>query len=998
MNQETSRPSDGINFEYEFKDTLSFISEICEVPFVFITHLDSSDTLAITKMGFDSLAIPEEILLYNQSVIEQNTVITISDLKKDSKQQSSNSNVVESGFCFFVGLPICDDQNLVIGSICVVDCNAKELSISQIRSLEYAAQQISFKLESIEQNKVQLNKIIEKERQFELFVDNSKEITYEIDLDGVFISMSKNWTVYLGYEIEEAIGKNFALFIHPDDIEVCMIHFNRIVETRNSDEELVYRVLHKDGHYTWHSANIIFLEKEGKPVFSGNCRDITKYVEAKQEIIKQKEFYEKILDQIPTDVAVFDQDHRYLYLNKAAINNNELRKFIIGKDDFEYAKHTGRDDSAAKYRRAKFLQTLESKNVLQWEECVISPFTGFTSYHDRKLNPVFQKDGTLEMMVGFGVNITESKKTQEEILQSKQLLSSILENVAVGVVIHGPQSEILKINVAACEMLGATNDQMIGIKLYGLDWEVVRLDGSDFPIEEHPVLQAIESLKPVYNVIMGVPRPISNDMIWLLVDAIPVVDDLGKLLHVICSFKDITEVKRIEDELLKSNERFTYASQATSDAIWDWNITTDEITIGSKHFDIFGYDFKNNTYLNSELENFIHPDDKERFVTNSNNAIENKAIFKWSDEYRYLKADGTYAYVSDKAIIIRDDQGKAIRMIGAMQDITNRKKLEDDLRQSEAQFKGAFENSPIGMALVDIEGKYIEVNERLCEIFEYSNQELKSLTFQEITYFEDLEIDLANKRDLDLGIISHFSSEKRFVAKSNTIIWTYMSVAIQKNNKNEVYYIVQVVDINERKKIKLQNKLLTEENNKNKTIQLNEAKNMYRFLAENSVDLICIHGLDLKLQYVSPSVINILGYMPEEMKGKALMDFAHPDDLHFMQNGCKDFLQGDIIENITARYRTSAGNYIWLETKGNIVEENGVKIGFQSSSRDITSRKEEEEIVKKTLAKERELNELRSNLVSTVSREFRTPMTTIRTSAELIAIYLEGQTFEKKHV
>jgi signal transduction histidine kinase len=90
------------------------------------------------------------------------------------------------------------------------------------------------------------------------------------------------------------------------------------------------------------------------------------------------------------------------------------------------------------------------------------------------------------------------------------------------------------------------------------------------------------------------------------------------------------------------------------------------------------------------------------------------------------------------------------------------------------------------------------------------------------------------------------------------------------------------------------------------------------------------------------------------------------------------------------------GKYIWLETKANIIKEKDIKTGFQSSSRDITTRKEEEEIIEKTLIKERELNELRSNLVSTVSHEFRTPMTTIRTSAELISIYLEGQTFEKK--
>lgn len=996
MNQETSKPADFINFDYKFKDTLKFISEMCEVPFAFITYRDYSGSLSITKIGFDSEAIPEEILIYNQNVIKQNTIIKIADLKKDAKQQSTSSNLAEFNFDFFVGVPVVNTHNAVIGSICIVDVNAKELSISQLRSIEYASKQISYKLETFEQNSILVTRTSEKEKQFQFFIDNSKEIVFEIDSDGVYGYVSKNWTTFLGYEIEEALGKNITLFIHPEDLEMCVAHLNTIVTTGSFEKELVYRVLHKDGHYVWHSSNIKFSEKNGKRAIIGSCRDITNYVEAKQRLIQQKEFYEKILDQMPTDVAVFDQDHKYLYLNKGAISDDKLRSFIIGKDDFEYAKHTGRDDSEATNRRVKFLQTIESKSLMEWEECMISPFTGLTSYHNRKIKPVFDKNGVFEMMVGFAVNITESKKIQEEILQSKQLLSSILENVAVGIVIHGPQAEFLQINAAACELIGVTEDQLIGKKLFGEDWRLIRLDGADFSPEELPVVKAINLLEPVKNVIMGIPRPISNDIVWLLVDAIPVFDDLGTLLYVIVSFNNITELKKTEDELKLSNERFTYASQATSDAIWDWNITTDEITVGSRHFDIFGREVKNNTYLNSDWESFIHPDDKERFVIRSNNALENKAMSKWSDEYRYLKANGTYAYVSDKAIIIRDDDGRAIRMIGAIQDITNKKKLEEDLRQSEAQFKGAFEHSPVGMALIDIEGKYIEVNDRLCKIFGYSIQELKSLTFQEITYFEDLEVDLEYKRRLDDGLITHFSSEKRFVTKSNAIIWTHMSVAIEIKNKNEIYYICQFLDITERKKIEHDNRLLVEENNKNKTIQLNEAKNMYRFLAENSVDLICIHDLDLKLQYISPSVINILGYKPDEMKGKALLDFAHPDDLSYMHNGCKDFLQEENIDNITARYRTSSGKYIWLETIGNIVEENGVKIGFQSSSRDITLRKEEEELIEKTLAKERELNELRSNLVSTVSHEFRTPMTTIRTSAELIAIYLEGQNFEKK--
>lgn len=863
MNQEAYNLSDSINFQQEFNDILSFVAEICEVPCAFISHINYKTPSIISKIGFDSSTIPENLLTYNKIIIEQNSIFKISGITKHHSKKNKNSDLT---FDFFLGIPISNDENIAIGTLCIMDLKSKEISLVQLKTLEHSANQIQSFLKLGKKNN-DLQKVLKlEENHFQIVEANSKEILYELDENGTIIYVSKNWKTFLGYEVDEVIGRNNASFLHPEDLGKILDFLEDMIVTGNSKNEITYRVLHKEGYYVWHASSVSLSEKDGKIIYIGNCRDITEYIEARHKLLQQKEFYEKILDQIPTDVAVFDQDHRYLYLNQAAINDVELRAFIIGKDDFEYAKRTGRDDSSAKRRRAKFLQAMESKNLIQWEDSITSPYNGLTSYHTRKLNPVFHKDGTFEMMIGFGVNITESKKSQEEILKSRQLLSSILENIAVGILVQGPQSEILENNKAACEMLGITENQLIGMTSFDEYWKVFHIDGSNFLPEEHPALRAIKFLKPVKNVIMGVYRPVSMDMVWLLVDAVPVFDDLGTLLYVVCSFNDITALK----------------------------------------------------------------------------------------------------------------------------------KLEDELRQSEAKFKGAFEYSPAGMALVDEKGYYIDVNDKLCKILGYSNQEMKSLTFQEITYFEDLALDLEYKKSLDSGKTTNFNSEKRFVKKDKSYVWTHISVSLVKKSENETYYIVQIIDITERKKIENQNKLLIEENNKNRAIQLNEAKNRYRFLAENSVDLICLHTLDTAFQYVSPSVVNILGYNPEDMEGKSPLDFAHPEDLRYLEDSFTDFIDEKVNGTTIARFRNNKGKYIWLETKANIIKEKDIKTGFQSSSRDITTRKEEEEIIEKTLIKERELNELRSNLVSTVSHEFRTPMTTIRTSAELISIYLKGQAFEKK--
>ena len=817
---------------------------------------------------------------------------------------------------------------------------------------------------------------------------------WNIRTDEIFVGAS--YSVLFGHFFENNIisDEECANFVHPEDRES---YFEKIEKAINgtadkwSDE---YRYLKSDGTYAFvNDKAIIIRDETGLAIrMIGAMQDITEYVNFQKKLQKQKVFYERILDQLPLGVAVYDSDFRYKYLNPEAIKNDELRKFIIGKNDLEYARHTNRDDAFAINRKAKYEEAILHNQTVRWED-QIKDANGQISYNNRVITPVFQEDGMLEMLVGFGIDITESKKAQDEILQSKQLTSSIIQNVAVGILVQGPNSEIIENNSAACEMLGLTEDQLLGKTSFDPHWNVIHLDGTGFQSEDHPVPKAIKELKPINNVVMGVFRPITNDRVWLLVDAIPVFGENNELLYVVCSFNDISQLKKSEEALKISNERFSYSSEATSDAIWDWNIRTDEIFVGASYSVLFGHFFENNIISDEECANFVHPEDRESYFEKIEKAI-NGTADKWSDEYRYLKSDGTYAFVNDKAIIIRDETGLAIRMIGAMQDITIGNKLKEELQLSEQQFKGAFEHSAVGMAIVDKDFYWKETNDRLCEILGYTKEEFKAMTTFEITYPDDLEEDLNNKEKLASGNFPNISMEKRYIHKNKSIVWTHLFVSVVKNDKEEIlHYIPQIIDISERKKVEEENKLLTEENNRNKNIQLNEAKNLYRILAENMVDLVCVHNLDGTLQFISPSVEYLLGYNALDLMGKLPFEYVHPEDLDRVQNHLLRFIDEKEEISLQLRFRNSKGDYIWFETKAKLVKENGVINSFISTTRDISQRKEAEAAIEKTLLQERELNELRNNLVSTVSHEFRTPMTTIRTSAELIKIYLEGQSF-----
>ena len=132
---------------------------------------------------------------------------------------------------------------------------------------------------------------------------------------------------------------------------------------------------------------------------------------------------------------------------------------------------------------------------------------------------------------------------------SAERISTLINSLKVGVLLQGPQTEILFSSKAALNMLGLTEDELSGRSSFHPEWNVIHEDGSSFPAETHPVSVAIDTRKPVSNIIIGVYRPVTKDRVWLLVNAEPLLDDKGRVKEVICSFSDITERKAVEEKL-----------------------------------------------------------------------------------------------------------------------------------------------------------------------------------------------------------------------------------------------------------------------------------------------------------------------------------------------------------------------------------------------------------------------------------------------------------------
>ena len=191
--------------------------------------------------------------------------------------------------------------------------------------------------------------------------------------------------------------------------------------------------------------------------------------------------------------------------------------------------------------------------------------------------------------------------------------------------------------------------------------------------------------------------------------------------------QDITNSKLLKLSLEESNLRYHYASKATFDAVYDWNLITDTCYWGEGFIRDFGYDSE--TLADKDFwKKHVHPEDRDH-IENEINHVANETTGNWLNEYRFQKTDGSYAYVLDRSIFIRDNNGKAIRMIGAFQDITEKKNLQQLLDKANRLAK-------IGSWEIDVENGSVYWSDITKEIRE-TPKDFEPTLREGISYFKE---------------------------------------------------------------------------------------------------------------------------------------------------------------------------------------------------------------------------------------------------------------------
>lgn len=284
-------------------------------------------------------------------------------------------------------------------------------------------------------------------------------------------------------------------------------------------------------------------------------------------------------------------------------------------------------------------------------------------------------------------------------------LQAIYATAPVGLCFVDTDLRFVNVNQAMAEMNHLPVDDHIGRTLH----EVVPTVADTIAAYCRRV---IRTGKPVVNVeIYGISTRVPGLERYCLANYCPVQDEDGTVLGVNVVVQDITARKRAEEALRRSEERYRLAARATNEAIWDWDLRTDRVEWNLAIASTFGYAEALQGTDAAWWKDRIHPRDRER-VLDSVQAIIDGESERWSEEYRFLHADGAYTEVLDCGFMVRDGQGRPIRMIGAMLDITERKRVEAALRASEARYRHLANALPQIVWICNAQGRLEYLNQR----------------------------------------------------------------------------------------------------------------------------------------------------------------------------------------------------------------------------------------------------------------------------------------------
>jgi PAS domain S-box-containing protein len=277
----------------------------------------------------------------------------------------------------------------------------------------------------------------------------------------------------------------------------------------------------------------------------------------------------------------------------------------------------------------------------------------------------------------------------------------------------------------------------------------------------------------------------------------------------VISMSDITDRKKTEEILRKNEQRLQGMFNNVAIGIIEVDSDDRVISMNDRTCEILGYTREG--LMGRSVSEITAVED--RAMSNEMNTRLHRGDFDFFDyEKRYLKPDGSPIWVHVTVSAVRDSQGKHVNSIGTIEDISERKRFEEALKENQQRMQVIFENAAIGIAEVDTHDRFIAVNNRICDVLGYKREDLLRRTVHEITAPEDLPHSIEMNLKLQSGELNMFDAEKHYIKGDGSLLWVHVSAsAVRDINGKHIKTIRTVEDISEKKKIEMEIRQKNEE-------------------------------------------------------------------------------------------------------------------------------------------------------------------------------------------
>ena len=501
------------------------------------------------------------------------------------------------------------------------------------------------------------------ELRYRSLVEVSPQVVWFGDADGNVSYCNAYWYDYTGLPADETGEASWMAVIHPDHREGTRRAWLAAAST-GEPYEVEFPLLGRDGQYRW------FLSR-ARPVRDGDGT-VRSWIGTSLDIHERKvaeERFQILTELAPTVIWFGNPDGSLSYLND--------RWYAYTGQIPEQALPLGWGEVIHPDDLPGLLWVWEdarAREVVYDTEARLRRADGAYRWFLIRAEPMRDGNGAVVGWLGSNSDIHDRRQAEDDLRETREQLRLAVDATGTGIFDYDLVADTLEWDGRTRALFGLLHDAPVSYDAFLAGVHPDDRDWVDAAVKATIDPTGVGTYDIAFRTV-GIADGIER---WVSAKGQAFVSD-GRTTRFIGTTRDITESRRAEQALRETEERYRLAARATNDAIWDWDLGTDHILWNEAVQTLFGYEPKEVGPRGTWWQQHIHPDDLGRVKAGIHAVIEGTGS-GWTEEYRFLRANGTYADILDRGYVLRDDTGRAVRMIGAMLDISERKRAEEHQR------------------------------------------------------------------------------------------------------------------------------------------------------------------------------------------------------------------------------------------------------------------------------------------------------------------------------